>query len=106
MPNLPNLQVVGSNLDPTQPGWYKQPKRPIAEILADREQANPQQVPGYPQAGRCEPYLLALVQRSETFRSRYWWALGLRDRQYPHYFRSPNPHRKNHHSCSRRKLHS
>lgn len=32
--NQAKLQVVGSNLDPTQPEWYKQPRRPIAEILA------------------------------------------------------------------------
>lgn len=31
----PKFQVVDSNLDPTQPNWYKQPKRPIAEIIAD-----------------------------------------------------------------------
>lgn len=30
-----NLQVVGSKVDPTQPEWYKQPRRPIAQIIAD-----------------------------------------------------------------------
>ncbi len=32
--NLPNLHVV-DQLDPTKPEWYKQPRRPIAEIIAD-----------------------------------------------------------------------
>jgi len=32
--NLPNLQVVSNNLDPTHLDWYKQPRRPIAEIIA------------------------------------------------------------------------
>lgn len=31
----PSLQAVNSNPDPTQPSWYKQPRRPIAEIIAD-----------------------------------------------------------------------
>lgn len=31
----PNLQAVNSNPDPTQLNWYKQPRRPIAEIIAD-----------------------------------------------------------------------
>lgn len=35
MNQINNLQVVGSNLDPTTVEWYKQPKRPISEILAD-----------------------------------------------------------------------
>jgi len=36
MPNLPNLQVVSnSELNPTAPTWYKQARRPIAEIIAD-----------------------------------------------------------------------
>ena len=34
MPSLPNLQVV-DQLNPTKPEWYKQPRRPIAEIIAD-----------------------------------------------------------------------
>ena len=33
--NQPQFQVVGNDLDPTKLEWYKQPKRPIAEILAD-----------------------------------------------------------------------
>lgn len=36
MPNLPNLQVVNQQQpDPTQIEWYKEPRRPIAQILAD-----------------------------------------------------------------------
>lgn len=35
MVNSPNLQLVSNLLDPTKPEWYKQPRRPIAEILAD-----------------------------------------------------------------------
>lgn len=34
MPNLPNLQIIDQP-DPTKLDWYKQPCRPIAEILAD-----------------------------------------------------------------------
>lgn len=30
-----SLQVVGNTLDSTNPSWYKQPRRPIAEIIAD-----------------------------------------------------------------------
>lgn len=35
MQSTPHLQVVGSQLDPSKPEWYKQPRRPICEILAD-----------------------------------------------------------------------
>ena len=35
MVNSPNLQLVNNSLDPTSPDWYKQPRRPMAEILAD-----------------------------------------------------------------------
>ncbi len=35
MQSTPHLQVVGNQLDPTKPEWYKQPRRSIAEILAD-----------------------------------------------------------------------
>ena len=35
MATLPNLQVVGEQLDPTKPEWYKEARRPIATILAD-----------------------------------------------------------------------
>lgn len=31
----PHLQVVGSQLDPSKPEWYKEFRRPITEILAD-----------------------------------------------------------------------
>lgn len=34
MANLPNLQLA-DELNPTKLEWYKEPKRPIAEILAD-----------------------------------------------------------------------
>ena len=34
MANLPNLQVVDQP-DPTKLEWYKEPQRPIAQILAD-----------------------------------------------------------------------
>lgn len=34
MVSLPNLHVV-DQLDPTKPEWYKEPRRPIAEIIAD-----------------------------------------------------------------------
>ena len=33
--NKPQLQVVSSDISPTSPEWYKEPRRPIAEILAD-----------------------------------------------------------------------
>lgn len=33
--NQPSLQVVAHELNPTTPDWYKQPRRPIAEIIAD-----------------------------------------------------------------------
>ena len=33
--NQPKLQVVSSDLTPTSPEWYKQPRRPITEIIAD-----------------------------------------------------------------------
>ena len=35
MSNPASLQLVGSNLDPTKSEWYKEPRRPLAQILAD-----------------------------------------------------------------------
>lgn len=35
MVNSANLQLVNNTLDPTKPEWYKEPRRPIAQILAD-----------------------------------------------------------------------
>lgn len=95
MASLPNLQVV-DQLDPTKPEWYKQPRRPITEIIADLSHAYPQQIPGTTQTGWNKSHLLALVSLRDTARPLHWWTLGLRN-YYPAHHTRPNiPHSANH----------